>query len=656
MPFSALQLVETPVAIVGLDGLVRAANAAFVAWSPATRIGAPIAEGVPALALVDLAAVALASRALVIAAKGLGQGERVIPVEYRLRGVVSGEGRVICIEGRDLSRVHEKEQLLHSFSKVIDTNNRLLRRQKTAIAELLDNMRQAVFAVDASGRIVEPVSAFAKTIFGRELAGEQLVDTVLSSFDRQGEAFARIEAALVACFGEGDLQWHFSSPELPARVTYLRPAAETGEAPSPRTLRITYSPLWDDDANLERLLLVIEDVTAVERLSTQVATERATSVSNLERLQQMATIERTTLAGFFTDTRRRLGDAAACLQQIHSARTAVHELFRHVHTMKGNARSFQLSALSSAVHDAETLIVSLRDGSVSETDAAVQGIASGLARVDATLGEYEALARRVLGLAPADPPAAGSPVRIVPVVERELEALAELARRAGASPVSGTELAAAVARLGALPVAPLLARLEQVVGALAQSLDKRIAFESVGAELDLPREQLAPLADMLLHMVRNAVDHGVEYGEVRRAAGKPEVGRVSVRFVRHGAGTRVHVQDAGRGVDVDAMVAKALELALVGAEELAAMSAEARFALMCAPGVSTAEAVTELSGRGVGMDLVQTQVARLGGTLRIESVLGAGTEFVLELPLLARRSWGHSDAAGEGRHRLQEGD
>ncbi len=193
----------------------------------------------------------------------------------------------------------------------------------------------------------------------------------------------------------------------------------------------------------------------------------------------------------------------------------------------------------------------------------------------------------------------------------------------------------AVMELRVVPVGTLLARLPRVVRAVAQSSAKDVELVLEGEEVTIDRSLVELLADPLLHLVRNAVDHGVEPPAARQAAGKPRRATLRVSAARRTGQVRVRVSDDGRGIDRARVLARALSRGLVTPEAAERLTEEEIFALLFRPGFSTADTVTETSGRGVGLDVVQDAVRRAGGTVEIASTPGKGTAFTLRLPLTA---------------------
>jgi len=196
--------------------------------------------------------------------------------------------------------------------------------------------------------------------------------------------------------------------------------------------------------------------------------------------------------------------------------------------------------------------------------------------------------------------------------------------------VGGIQAEVLAARM--TPVGEVFERFPRLVRDLARDLGKRIRFDGEGEEIELDRSILDEIGEPLLHLIRNAADHGIEPPEVRAAAGKPEEGRILLTASRDRNSVALRVSDDGRGIDRSAILAKARRegLADAGTEVL---SDDLLLRVLARPGFSTAEAVSDVSGRGVGVDVALTRVRALGGTLDVRSELGRGTTFIVRVPL-----------------------
>lgn len=193
------------------------------------------------------------------------------------------------------------------------------------------------------------------------------------------------------------------------------------------------------------------------------------------------------------------------------------------------------------------------------------------------------------------------------------------------------ELYEQVLSLKLQPSRALLQRLERVAADVARSQGKDLDIQVEGGDVEIDKFILERLIDPLIHLVRNAVDHGIEPSEDRTRSGKPERGLLFVSIAQESSGVRVRISDDGRGIDERKVLAKAKALGLV-ADENTHRSRPEVFALLFEAGFSTAEKITDVSGRGVGLDVVRSSIREMGGELQITSELGSGTSFEIALP------------------------
>ncbi|HGM5448759.1 TPA: chemotaxis protein CheA [Stenotrophomonas maltophilia] len=209
----------------------------------------------------------------------------------------------------------------------------------------------------------------------------------------------------------------------------------------------------------------------------------------------------------------------------------------------------------------------------------------------------------------------------------------ELDRAVSTLDIATARLQSAVMRTRMQPVGKMFSRFPKVARDVARSLKKEVDLELVGAETELDRNLVEALADPLVHLVRNAIDHGVEMPDLREAQGKPRMGHVRLSAQQEGDYVSIEVQDDGAGIDPEKLRAKAREKGLIDPEAAARLSSEECLHLVFLPGFSTKQQVTDISGRGVGMDVVQSRIRELSGQIQIQSELGRGSRFLIRVPL-----------------------
>ncbi|MDQ2670042.1 MAG: chemotaxis protein CheA, partial [Gemmatimonadota bacterium] len=285
---------------------------------------------------------------------------------------------------------------------------------------------------------------------------------------------------------------------------------------------------------------------------------------------------------------------------------------------EGDAGADALRAALLAVGDIESVDVAAETAPAAPTDGAARTrqIRVDLRRLDTLMkqvGELVVAKNRLLELAQVDPG----------------WELGELATRM-ARLVTGMQSEILQARM--TPVSDVFERFPRLVRDLARDLGKRIALEVEGGEIELDRAVLDEIGEPLVHLIRNAADHGFETPERRLAAGKPAEGRLVLSAARERNSVALRVRDDGRGIDRESVLAKARRMGLVepGVERL---TDDELLRILARPGFSTAQEVSGVSGRGVGIDVVATRVRTLGGALELQTEAGRGTTWTLRVPL-----------------------
>jgi two-component system chemotaxis sensor kinase CheA len=402
------------------------------------------------------------------------------------------------------------------------------------------------------------------------------------------------------------------------------------------------------------------------------------------------------LSDFVVEAREHLDSVEGRLLEIErnpGDRDAVHSIFRSFHTVKGLAGFLELAAVRDVAHEVETVLDMVRESRLSMNPAVIDIVlasldylntcvrsveASGAAAVfgdasrlldrirDAAMSESEEAPKKAEpdvapseNAAPAAPAAAtksGARARAVKVDTDKLDYLVDmvgemviaqslirydpdlhlerqprLARNLSQLARITSEVQRTTMAMRMVPIGGLFQKMARLVRDLARKFGREISFETVGADVQLDRNIVEELGDPLMHMIRNAVDHGVESPQERAAAGKERTARVSLRAMHQAGQIVIEVADDGRGLDRAKILAKARAQGLVSGS--AELSDSEVFNLIFEPGFSTAAQLSDVSGRGVGMDVVRKQITKLRGSVEIHSRFGAGTTFLLKLPL-----------------------
>jgi two-component system, chemotaxis family, sensor kinase CheA len=223
--------------------------------------------------------------------------------------------------------------------------------------------------------------------------------------------------------------------------------------------------------------------------------------------------------------------------------------------------------------------------------------------------------------------------QIQALVQRTRELVTSLSQNTAQLGTVSDAIGQQVMAIRLLPAGTMLAPFERLVRDMSRQIGKEARLELVGTETELDRRILDELRDPLMHMVRNSLDHGLEPAADRVAAGKPAQGCIKMSAGQRGDRVQISIEDDGRGLDVEAIRATAIRRNVMTAERAEVLDTAALFDLIFHPGFSTRSTVSEISGRGVGMDVVRDHVARLGGSISVQSSPGEGTKFTISVPL-----------------------
>ncbi|MFN3919290.1 MAG: chemotaxis protein CheA [Methylohalobius sp.] len=209
----------------------------------------------------------------------------------------------------------------------------------------------------------------------------------------------------------------------------------------------------------------------------------------------------------------------------------------------------------------------------------------------------------------------------------------EIAKAVANLDVVTSDLQLAVMKTRMQPIKKVFGRFPRVVRDLARSLNKEVRLETRGEETDLDKNLVEALADPLVHLVRNAVDHGIEWPDERERAGKPREGVVILSAAQEGDRIELIIEDDGKGMDPNVLRRKAVEKGLMDEETAQRLDDRECFQLIFMPGFSTKTEISDISGRGVGMDVVKTRITQMNGTVEVDSIKGKGTKITIKVPL-----------------------
>lgn len=480
----------------------------------------------------------------------------------------------------------------NAMSRAIVDRERRLAELNRELMQLLDSMRQAILVFEAGGALSAVKSHQAEVIFGdRNVEGLRVQDLLFPG-DAHGVGRAAFEEWLTVAFSVPADRW--------AELAELAPVETIiGSEDSERVLSLDFRPI-EVDGRVGRIMVLASDETEKRAL------ERTVRERDEEHERQMAAMRRLVAGGgqllvsILARARDRL---VACADLVAEAEgmletSLVEQLFAHAHSVKGEARAFDLSLLESRTAELEDFLA-IQRGRIRAGEAPrVTDVRTDLARrIEATLTAVGGASDMLVQASPI-----GAAILEQVTVQRgDVERLLKL------TSTRSDEITALVNRLASRPFGEMLLGLSEAVPRWAARESKRARMEVEGKEVAIPPRLADVLPDVLTHLLRNALAHGIETIPERALAGKDEIGLIRITAVEGPAGPSISVEDDGRGLDEIALRKKAADAGSKEADPTV---------IAFSQGLSTATPGT-LAGHGVGLDAVRSDLARVGYTVTL---------------------------------------
>lgn len=489
-------------------------------------------------------------------------------------------------------------------------NSVLLRQKTTDIQSMLEHMPQGILTV-MGGNVVHPeYSAYLETIFETgDIAGRNVMDLVFSNTNLGTDLLAQVDAAAGACIGEDAMNFEFNQHLL---VGEIQKAMADGRV---KTLEMLWSPISDDSGNTVRLLLCIHDVTELRKLAAEANEKKheLVVIGEILAVSQEKFYE-------FIDSATKLIEESEHLIHAHPQQDAdvISHLFRNLHTVKGNSRTYGFKHLTNVVHEAEQTYDELRKNYPDIVwDQGV--LLEELAVVKAAVERYAKINEVSLGR--KGPGRRGSVERYLLVDKNQIQETLHRLETVNTSNLH--ELLAVrdavhkvLRLLGTEKIADTLAGVFDSLPSLALELGKVPPIIEIEDNGYVVRNQASSvLKNSFMHLIRNAMDHGLETPEERQANAKPSAGTIHMTLGMEEGTMQIRLSDDGRGLALSRIRKIAIERELVKAGEPLGDEEVARQIFRA--GFSTAQKVTEVSGRGVGMDAVVNFLKRENGKVEI---------------------------------------
>jgi|GEM_PF-3426589 len=514
---------------------------------------------------------------------------------------------------------------LEISGKEVEERNRALRVEVRKVSNLLNNMKQAVFTVAADGRIVGPVSKFSGEVFDGEIEGKNIFEVLYKAIPEASEEYSGLKSAFIAVYGEGELQWDLMVDHFPQRLILARGQEE-------QILKVTTSPLWDDSENVEQLMLIVEDITEIEALNRRIELEKVRSGRSMAIVQELINCSRQEVEVFFERSMEQMHEIGVLLATSKFGGEGINLIFRNLHTIKGNARSYGLQLLSGATHKVESEFVRIRENKdqLDLSQELPQFQQNFMPLMIEQMNEYQEMMKKLYSGGTSSSGSAMNPERI-DAFRSFLQTLSSKLGPEVLDQIDNQFLEAA----GKTSSSQWKSAMASAIQRTAEEIGKDVALTWSSEIVLLDDSNTRKIEEMMMHIVSNAVDHGIETPEERVRKGKAAQAKVEIQVQLTSSALEISVKDDGRGIDLQRIAEVAVTKGLISEEQAVKMKPQELITLILKPGFSTKQVASEVSGRGVGLDVVQSRLEEIGGKLQINSALEKGSEFKLTFPLHA---------------------
>ncbi|MCP1572347.1 ATP-binding protein [Herbaspirillum rubrisubalbicans] len=489
-------------------------------------------------------------------------------------------------------------------------------RQKTAdMQAMLQNIPQGILTIVEGNKVHPEYSAFLETVFDTtDIAGRDVMELVFANTNLGADILSQIEAIGGACIGEDVMNFEFNEHLMVGEIE------KTMADGSVKILDLSWSPITDEADMVIRLMLCVRDVTELRQLAAEANEQKR----ELEMIGEILAVAPAKFAEFISSARRFLDENEQIVHQNPQATAfAIAKLFRNMHTIKGNGRTYGLLHLANVVHHTEQHYDDLRhpaSGAVwNQEELLLQ-----LAQVREVIDRYARINDVTLGRgnhAGGDQVAASYERHVLTIDRKHIQD--SLLRLENVNTANLHELVAVrndvrrtLRLLGTVAIEDVLAPVIESLPALASDLGKSAPLVLIDDNGYVVHSFASPmLQNVFMHLIRNAMDHGLESTEERLAKGKPEAGTIRLEMGVMDDMFQMALSDDGRGLALHKVRQIGIEKSLISIDQALTDAEIARLILQ--PGFSTRSEVTEVSGRGVGMDAVLDFVTREHGQIEI---------------------------------------
>lgn len=507
------------------------------------------------------------------------------------------------------SNLNHAQRSLEISGSELEERNKLLRQENKKVSSLLNNMKQAVFAVRQDGTIVAPVSKHSQILFGEDIVSKNVFQLLFKDLDENSEKFSLLKSAFISVFGENDLQWFLMEDQFPDTINIKINNFD-------RTLKIATQPMWDERERLEKIMFLIEDITELVELNKKLHQQQTISAKRTEVLQELTSISRKNIHIMISKLIvicKKIDSLVSDIKFIDDNNYKL--IFSDLHTIKGNARVLGLKQLASKAHDTESFLTIIKDSHDEILhhqfiEIHLKSFFDFASIYIDLYNDFFVMENKIFNGYLSKDWIESKLINIKGKISSEVyNDIVHLLSHSKLDQKSELE-----------------EFLREIIKNTSQKCNKEVEFVFSSIDFLVDDVSFEIIENSLLHIIQNAIDHGIEEPQERLKNNKEIKGRIEVNIEMENQNILVKIKDDGIGIDKEKLLIKAKSSGFTSSP------GENVLSLIFKSGFSTKEKISEISGRGVGLDSVSIELSKINGQVEVSSQLKKGTEFKIIIP------------------------
>jgi signal transduction histidine kinase len=510
--------------------------------------------------------------------------------------------------------------------------------KRLQVSDILSNLEHGLFTINLDGTINDEYSVITNKILKLDTIQSSNITELLRMDARQSRAFYKWLDLVKRMHSQ--IRWQKLSKLAPVQEIEL--TDDRGNIDNSSFVSLSYQCIYDHDKQLSKIMILAIDITEIRQKDLQIAAERQRHENDIKSILSIANATSEEISKFMEDSAARLGELLSKVQ-LHMDRVirqreqfpdgeqyvindeAIDSLYRDIHTIKSNCSFYGFDLLATLSLQAEDLLEKLRQPVTSRRQEELRTLKEFLVKMNDALDEVHHKIKLIFG--ESEEITIHIPECHVTTIIEKCNALSNETLSTAAQ-----DLIDECKKLAWKPLGVLLRKYQKSAIQTAGELHKNIEIVIKNEKQFFNPLVITRLDEILLHLVRNAVDHGIESPEIRDELGK-STGKIYIEIDIIDEFCFLVVSDDGRGIDVEAILTNAVNKKFITPEEAVGMSNDEKIALLFRSGLSTSKVVNDVSGKGMGMDIVKHRIESLGGTITTNSIFGKGTTFCLKVPV-----------------------